>query len=116
MTNTTSEKTIAELRKLFSAYGLPEQVVTDNGPQFTSEEFSVFMRLNGIKHIRVAPYPPSSNGAAERFVQTFKKAMKASSNVAGGIQQRLAAFLLSYRSTLHATTKEAPCQLFSGEW
>ena len=114
MTTTTSEKTIAELRKLFSAYGLPEQVVTDNGPKFTSEEFSVFMRLNGIKHIRVAPYHPSSNGAAERFVQTFKKAMKDSSNVAGGVQQRLAAFLLSYRSTPHATTKEAQCQLFLG--
>ena len=65
MTTMTSEKTIAELRKLFSAYGLPEQVVTDNGRQFTSEEFSVFMRLNSIKHIRVVPYHPSSNGAAE---------------------------------------------------
>ena len=48
MTTTTSEKTIAELWKLFSAYGLPEQVVMDSDPQFTSEEFSVFMQLNGL--------------------------------------------------------------------
>ena len=40
--------------------------------------------------------------------------MKASSNVAGGVQQRVAAFLLSYQSTPHATTKEAPCPLFLG--
>ena len=34
------------------------------------------MKANGIKHIRSAPYHPSTNGLAERFVQTFKKAMK----------------------------------------
>ena len=33
------------------------------------------MKRNGIKHIRSAPYHPSTNGTAERFVQTFKKAM-----------------------------------------
>jgi len=63
---------------MFAAYRLPEQLVTDNGPQFTAEEFAVFLKRNGIKHIKVAPYHPSSNGAVERLVQTFKKAMRAS--------------------------------------
>ena len=61
-------------------YGIPTQLVSDNGPQFTSEEFASFMKRNGIKHIRSAPYHPSTNGTAERFVQTFKKAMKALRN------------------------------------
>ena len=77
MPSTTASRTIDELRKLFSSYGLPEQIVTDNGPQFVSEEFATFAKLNGIKHIKSAPYHPPTNGAVERLVQTFKKAMKA---------------------------------------
>ena len=72
MSSTTALKTIATHRHLFATYGLPEQLISDNGPQFTSEEFQTFMKQNGIKHIRCAPYHPSSNGAAEQFVQTFK--------------------------------------------
>ena len=53
---TSAAKTITALRKLFASYGLPEQVVSDNGPQFTSEEFQLFMKNNGIKHIQCAPY------------------------------------------------------------
>ena len=68
MTSTTAAKTIGVLRHLFLSHGLPEQVVSDNGPQFISEDFSTFMKSNAIKHIRCAPYHPSSNGAAERFV------------------------------------------------
>ena len=70
MHSTTAQKTIImELRKLFAAYGLPEQIVSDNGPQFVCDEFANFVKLNGIKHIHCAPYHPSSNGAAERFVE-----------------------------------------------
>ena len=36
MTSTTADNTIATLRCVFSAFGLPEQLVTDNGPQFVS--------------------------------------------------------------------------------
>lgn len=59
MMSTTVHKTITELRKLFTRYGLPLQVVTDNGPQFIAHEFETFMKQNGIKHIPVAPYHPS---------------------------------------------------------
>ena len=76
MSTTTSQSTMEVLRSLFSYYGLPEQIVLDNGAQFTSDEFAHFMKVNGIKHIRSAPYHPASNGLAERFVQTFKRAMK----------------------------------------
>ena len=73
---TTATRTIEELHTIFACWGLPEQIGTDNGPQFTSEEFKKFMHSNGIWHFRTAPYHPQSNGAAERFVQTFKQAMK----------------------------------------
>ena len=86
MSNTTSEKTIEVLQQLFVWYGLPEQLVSDNGAQFTSEEFVTFTKANGIEHIRCVPYHPSSNGLAERFVQTFKRTMKASQHDGKSLQ------------------------------
>ena len=77
MSSTTSEKTIESLRSMFACHGLPEQLVLDNGPQFTSTEFSEFMKSNRIKHILSAPYHPATNGLAERFVQTLKRTLKA---------------------------------------
>ena len=112
MSSTTTEKTIAVLRNLFASYGLPEQLVSDNGPQFTASDFGNFMRANGIKHIRTAPYHPASNGEAERFVQTFKHSLKAAKNDGGTLHQKLTRFLLTYRSTPHSTTGVSPAELF----
>ena len=103
MSSTTSQSTMEALRSTFSQFGLPEQLVSDNGPQFTSEEFAQFMRGNGIKHILCAPYHPSSNGLAERFVQIFKRAMRAGERDGKTLNHRLSEFLFSYRSSNHAT-------------
>ena len=73
MTTTSAQCTIEELRRMFASYGIPEQLVSDNGPQFVSGCFEEFMKMNGVKHIKCTPYHPSSNGAVERLVQTFKK-------------------------------------------
>ena len=72
MWSTTASKTITELRKIFASYGLPQQVISDNKPQFASKEFAKFTAQNGIKRIQVAPYHSSSNGLAERYVQSSK--------------------------------------------
>ena len=63
---------IDALRISFATHGLPYVIVSDNGPSFTSKEFKNFIHKNGIKHITIVPCYPSSNGAAERAVQTFK--------------------------------------------
>ncbi|KAL7834749.1 hypothetical protein SRHO_G00289960 [Serrasalmus rhombeus] len=88
-------------------------LVSDNGPQFCSEEFSTFLKANGVKHIRSAPHHPASNGLAERFVQTFKHALKSSRGTTP-LQQHLDTFLLTYHNTPHATTRESPAMLFIG--
>jgi hypothetical protein len=111
MQSTTSEKTVSALRSIFAIHGLPEQLVSDNGPQFTSIEFREFCRINGINHVLVAPYHPSSNGKAERFVQTFKAAMNKSQRGGSDWEKCLANFLLTYRITPHATTGLAPSEL-----
>ena len=112
MAATTSQHTIEALRSVFARFGLPEQLASDNGPQFTSDEFARFMKQNGIKHILSAPYHPSSNGLAERFVQTFKKAMRAGEKDGLSLSNRLSKFLFAYRSTPHATTDSTPSDLF----
>ncbi len=76
MPSTTSTATIDKLRQIFSTFGLPKVLVSDNASVFASHEFETFMTENGISHIRVAPYHPASKGLAERAVQTFKEGMK----------------------------------------
>ena len=112
MKSTTTAATVLQLRKLFSAYRLPEQLVSDSGPQFASTEFAKFLTTNGVKHNKSVPYHPSSNGAVEHFIQTFKKTMRSGEHQGLPFDQYLASFLLSYRSTAHSTTNATPCMLF----
>ena len=56
MTSTTAQHTIEALRSVFSHYGFPEQLVSDNGPQFTSDEFACYMKETRVKHILCSPY------------------------------------------------------------
>ena len=71
----TTERTLDVLRSLSTRYGLPKQLVSDYGPQFTSRKFEECMATNGIHHLRSAPYHLAKNGEAERFVETFKQAL-----------------------------------------
>ena len=59
MSSTTAERTVGELRLIFAQHGLPEEVVSDNGPQFTYNEIAEFMSKNGIKHRPSAALSPS---------------------------------------------------------
>ena len=114
MEKTTAESTIEELRLLVARWGIPVQIVTDNGPQFASQAFERFTSLNHIKHITTSPYHPATNGLAERFVQTLKQALRSSTKDGRTFQHRLASFLMNYRNARHATTEESPARLMIG--
>jgi len=115
MTSTTSERTIEALREIFSRNGICcEQLVSDNAPQFTSDEFQAFMKINGITHLTGPVYHPSTNGLAENFVGTLKNALKSAQQDAGTLKKKLAQFLIIYRTTPHSTTNETPAQLLMG--
>ena len=105
----TATATVTALRRVFATHGIPETVVTDNGTQFVSEEFATFMTKNGICHIQTAPKHPSSNGLAERAVQTVKAGMKKGTDP--DFEKKLQKFLLTYRVTPQETTGKTPSEL-----
>lgn len=71
--NTTTSAVRNKLLETFARFGLPEQIVTDNGRQFASNEFIQFCKNNCIRNVFSSAYHPRSNGEAERFVRTFKE-------------------------------------------
>ena len=107
----STSATIRFLRNVFATHGTPDQIVSDNGTAFSSVEFKSFLERNNIRHSTSAPYHPSSNGLAERYVQTFKEALKKSQ---GDIETRLARFLFMYRLTPQSTTGQCPAELLLG--
>ena len=100
------KRTVEKLREVMARFGLAKSIVSDNGPQFTSKEFDRFVINNGIRHVRIAPYHPSSNGQVERFVQTLKKALYESREE--DLEKSLNQFLMVYRNTPHCTTNNTP--------
>ena len=111
MNSATSESTINRLHQTFATHGLPESIVSDNGPQFTSHLFSEFCTNNGMKHITVSPYKPASNGMAERAVQTIKNGLKKNKKGETCLETRLYLYLLFYNKIPQSTTLAAPCEL-----
>ena len=106
MTRTTkSSEVIRALKSIFARHGTPEQVRSDNGPQFDSVEFSHFAKEWGFKHTTSSPRFPQSNGEVERGVRTVKNLITKEKDPAKG--------LLAYRSTPLAC-KFSPAQLLMG--
>ena len=57
-------------------FGVPQIVMTDNGPPFSSKEFAAFANQYRFDHITSSPRYPQSNGFIERMVQTVKQSMR----------------------------------------
>ena len=110
MHSTTTSATVNVLRRFMASFGVIEELVSDNGPQFTSKEFAMFCRQNGIRHTLVAPYHGASNGAAERAVGVVKTSLSKMKGYRMSVA--LANILMRYRMTPHATTGMRPDELF----
>jgi len=82
LTDSSNNKNIvSKLETLFCLLGIPNILVSDNGPQFVSDRFQSFPSKWDVKHITSSPKYPQSNSEAERAVQTVKGLMKKNVNI-----------------------------------
>ncbi len=110
----TSQVIINFLDSLFSCWGLPNTVTTDNGPQLISAEFTTYLQNKGIHHIRTAYYHPQANGGVESFHQSLKNSLRAHLFQGWTFSRAIHHTLLHYRATQHSTTGVSPAFLMLG--
>jgi len=74
--DTLAETIIAKMKHPFARYGVPDTVVSDGGPQYTSTSFKHFSDSWQFKHFITSPGNSKANGAAEAAVKSVKKLMR----------------------------------------
>lgn len=111
LSHASTETTINCLRAIFSRFGVPRTIVSDNGTQLSSHDFAEFVANNNIVHLRCAPYHPQSNGAAERAVRTIKDGLRKMRR--GKLEENLIRLLFNYRRTPQKCGK-SPAELLLG--
>ena len=110
LSKTTAGVVISKLKHHFARYGLPDVMVSDNGPPFQSHDFSDFTTGLGIQHQTISPYNSKANGKAESAVKTAKRMLKKCRK--SGEDQCLA--LLNIRNTPTQGVDSSPVQRFLG--
>nr|XP_054917172.1 uncharacterized protein K02A2.6-like [Dermacentor andersoni]XP_054921513.1 uncharacterized protein K02A2.6-like isoform X1 [Dermacentor andersoni] len=98
----------------FSREGLPDSIVTDNGPQFVSKQFKDYLKEKGIAHFFSSNYYPQGNGQIERFNRVIKEHLQVARLEGRDASKSISEFLGSYRITPHATTGLSPAFLLHG--
>uniref|UniRef100_H3A736 Gypsy retrotransposon integrase-like protein 1 n=1 Tax=Latimeria chalumnae TaxID=7897 RepID=H3A736_LATCH len=108
--STSTQTVIPRIDKIFSEFGTPKIVKSDNGPPFHSHEFKLFAKELGFHQRRITPYWPRVSGEVERFMKTIKK-----NNKNGNCgTEKLETFLRNYRATLHYMTGISPATALFG--
>ncbi|XP_047475992.1 uncharacterized protein LOC125029857 [Penaeus chinensis] len=108
--------TVAEaLLSVFSRVGIPKEVMSDRGSQFTSEMMREFNRLLSIRSLTTTPYHAMSNGLVERFNGVLKKMLKRMCQEQPKMWPRfIDPLLFSYREVPQTSTKFSPFELVYG--
>ena len=106
----TSPAVINVLKTIFARHGIPDTVVSDNGPAYTSEEFSKFAATWEFHHVTTSPHYPQSNGKAESAVKTYKTLLKKAKLAKSDINLAL----LNHRNTPTEPTNFSPAQRLFG--
>jgi transposase InsO family protein len=101
-------------RRIFAIAGFPARIITDNGPQFTSQEFREYMDTLGIQITYTSVYTPSSN-PVERAHRTLKQTLTTFVNEQPQLwYEYLPSVLLSLNTAMHNSIRDSPFYLFFG--
>ena len=95
---------------MFTRFGLPDVLITDNGTQFASAEFAVFLKQKCITHVTSSPHYPQSNGKSENAVKTVELLF---ANVKQSGESEYMA-LLHWRNTSSEGMSTSPAQRLMG--
>jgi transposase InsO family protein len=96
---------------VIARFGIPDAVITDQGPCFESKSFQDMLRSWGVKRRRTSPYHPQANGVTERFNRTLKEWLSSHNT---DWEEKLPEVLFNYRITKHSSTQVAPFVLVYG--
>ena len=110
LVRTTSGAVVHALCEMFALFGIPDHIVTDNGPQFASAEFAKFCSSWNTQHITSSPTYAQSNGKAENAVRTIKRLFEKCR------EDKTSEFkaLLNWRNTPTAGMSTTPSQRLMG--
>ena len=112
---TTNTKQLVEFcETMFSRWGWPETIRSDNGPQFISKVFHDFMKDNNVRWITTTPLWAQANGECERQNRSILKSMRIAAAQGKPLRAELRKFLVAYHSTPHSSTGVSPFQLMTG--
>ncbi|RUS75619.1 hypothetical protein EGW08_016612 [Elysia chlorotica] len=111
----TSRPEAGERMRIFSRVGLPSEILSDCGAQFTSDLMKEVCRLLSIKQLTTTPYHPQANGLVERFNGTIKSIIKKlASERPRDWDRYLPAALFSYREAPQESLGFPPFELMFG--
>ena len=94
-------------KSIFSEYGWPDTLVSDNGPCYAAQAFSNLMKEYAVNHITSSPHYTRSNGLAEKFVQIVKNLFHKATDEGADIDK----YLMIYHNTPFASTSKSPMQM-----
>ena len=113
--STEAPRIAKELIAVFARMGVPDEILTDQGPNFMSALLEEVYRLLQITRIRTIPYHPQTDGLVERFNGTLKAMLKKFvSRNQKDWDEYLLYLLFAYRELTQESTGFCPFELLLG--
>uniref|UniRef100_A0A8C5M6R2 Gypsy retrotransposon integrase-like protein 1 n=1 Tax=Leptobrachium leishanense TaxID=445787 RepID=A0A8C5M6R2_9ANUR len=109
-----AETVAGALLQIFSRVGFPQEILSDQGTQFTAEVTQQLWRLCGIKPLYSSPYHPQTNGLCERFNGILKQLLRTFTMSHKDWERHLPHLLFAYREVPQEATGFSPFELLYG--
>ena len=111
----TASNLVKRLREVFITFGIPEDLTTDGGPQFTADITQEFLKSWGVHHRLTSVGNPHANTRAEIAVKSVKRMLMANTSPTGSLDvDAFQKAILVYRNSIDPQTKTSPAMIVFG--